>query len=336
MVTVKDVAREAKVSPATVSRVLSKSAYVSPEKRERVLAAMRKLGYVPNLAAQSLRGNEPFAGGMLRGIGVIVSSGALRFSHEFFAPILDGIHMELKNQQQLLAFSRQIDEFANDPWLLNLLSPEACTGLIFVGCSPYNDKILTQVIDWEIPVVLVEFTYKGLDAVIADKRDGMRQAVCHLVSLGHKRLIYVGPRDERAESFEQAVLSAGLEFGDDSVVEAPFSMARAYEVFRGVLGRKDFTGIVAACDTVAIGVIRAIHDAGLSVPEDLSVIGFDDLLVASFLTPRLTTVAVNKVELGRYAVRRLIDKLEMEGSSGTITICPVHLVVRESTSPPRT
>lgn len=335
LVTIKDVAREANVSASTVSRVLSKSANVSKEKRERVLAAMKKLGYVPNLAAQSLRGNGSFVNSWTKGIGVIVSSKAMEISPEFFTPILEGIQIEAEQQNQVVAFNRRIDEFANKPSLLNELAPEVATGLVFVGCSPYNDQVLSQVVDGEVPIVLVEFTYKGLDAVIADKWDGMRQAVNHLASFGHRQIVYVGPVDERARGFEMALQEAELCRSGDIIFPAEFSLREGYRACREVLGRRSFTGLVAASDAIAFGAIRAIHDAGLSVPEDVSVLGFDDVPMAEFLTPRLTTVAVNKVDMGRYAVRRLMDSATFAGLelSGTVTICPVGLVVRESTGP---
>lgn len=335
MVTLKDVAKKAGVSQASVSRVLSGSPYVSEEMAKRVLEAVDALGYVPNPAARALvLGKDLSVHGQGEGVGVLVASAALKFSHSFFSEILDAIDQELESYGKWIAYVKDSQEIRKNPRMMGLMSPKYVEGLVFMGDSvsfPFLEKIASS----KLPIVLIGFSAAGLDSIIFDKENGIKELIDHLVGLGHRRLAYMGGNDERRSTFISYLQAKGLEVREDWLVHTPWTTEDGYKSAYRLFSKEGElpTAVIGGCDLICVGVVRGILDCGLRVPEDISVAGFDDINIAKYMVPRLTTARVHRKDIGQFAARRIIDQLNNQSEANMVARSPIKLIVRDSTGP---
>lgn len=336
-VTLKDIAREAGVSVATVSKVLrgEPETFIGASTREKVAAAARRMGYRQNLHARSLRtGKSELIGLMAFDVNIRVA--LLRLQAVDQAVRARGYRTAVWSASgQVDAEQRALDECQS----------HMADGLILVHPSAaLSGSMLQPLLEAGTPVVTLEpVPGVDLDCVTVDRRHGTYLAVRHLLELGHRRiaLLHGDQRYEtdrgRTAGYLQAYAEAGLEVDRSLWLEAGAGYRAGYEAARALLQRR--AGQTAAfCnnDEIAIGAMRAFREAGLRIPEDVAVVGFDNLEVAEFAAVPLTTVSQPIVEQARTAVERLFRRIEHPGEQlepHTVHLPPT-LVVRESSGSP--
>lgn len=345
-VTLADVAARARVSPATVSRVLNGNYPVAEATRERVLQAVDELDYVLNGPASSL------AAATSDLVGILVND----IADPFFGIIAGAAQSAIGQSASGRAGGEKLAVVCNtggsperELMYLTLLQRQRAAAVVLTGGSfedPEHTAAtaakLARLAEAGTRVVLCGRPPVPEDAtattLVFDNRGGARRLTEHLLSLGHRRIGYITGPDgytttrHRLEGHRAALASAGL--GDAPVVHGPYERAAGYESARELLRRDpDLTAIVAASDTVALGVCAALRDLGLSIPGDVSVTGFDDLPFAIDTAPALTTVRLPLHEAGRRA--GLLAMGAEDPASGGVATIEAELKVRGSTAPPK-
>lgn len=331
MSTMRDVAHHAGVSIATVSHVINGTRPVSDELRERVRQSMDALNYQRNTLARALRSRRSDM------IGVIVPD----TSNPFFAEVAQGIeNVGLEHEYSLLLCNSD-----NDLGRLLLhtknLSSKRVDGLIFATSGDDFEAVREELRN-DIPIVVVDLNTLGFptDAVLFDNHRGGWLATRHLLDLGHRRIACItGPsrqsiRRDRELGYRQALAEASAPVDETLVREGDFRPDSAYRHALDLLRLPDPpTAIFAANDLMAMGVLRATRELGVVVPDQLSVVGFDDIALAAFTTPALTTISIPKVEMGQAAARMLLQRVEKPDKPIEQLVLEIELIVRESTAP---
>lgn len=326
--TIHDVARSAGVSPSTVSRVLNHSLHpVSPGGQRRVLAAARRLGYIPNMLARSLLRHETSA------IGVLIPD----ISNPYYAAILRGIEDAIGPTGRAVILCNTDRQAEKQQAYLMALMERRVDGVIVAGGA--FDQADVDLVRGRMPVVAIGRHRVRLPSVRVDNIAAGAMATDHLLSLGHRRIaLLAGPStsltaSDRQRGCRRALRAARVPFDGGLVVEVGFSAEGGSRGARRLIERGRVpTAIVASNDQAAIGAVRALHDLGLRVPDNISVIGFDDAPLAAFTVPALTTVSIPMREMGSEAGRLLLSLLQGRGGSPVVLPCALH--VRESTGPP--
>ena len=324
--TIRDVARRAGVSISTVSRVLNDTSPVAEAKRELVFEAAEALGYAPNPAALSLHGKRT------GGVGVLLPF----VSGEFFSELLHGLDGAAQELGLFLTVStshRRADEFQKTVRALD----RRVDGLI-VMAPELDAEGAAPLVKPGTAVVFVNTDAAGLPADVLnfDNYGGARALTEHLLGAGHRRIAHVrGPATawdarERARGYQDAMNEAGAST-DGLVFDGDYTRETGYAVAAACLGARP-TAILAANDYCALGVVSALHEAGVAVPDDVAVCGFDGLPSTRYTVPPLTTARVPLREIGDRAVRRLAARLDGGGVGLVHDVAPVEVVARESTA----
>ena len=333
MATIRDVARASRVSVATVSRVFNESPRVSETTRVRVVKAATRLGYWPNGTARSLITNRTHA------LGVLLPD----LHGEFFSEVIRGIDSAARQRRLHLLVSSY--GTAPDDLLSALRTMRGrVDGLIVM--APDAGVSVALHLRGGGPTVLLnpEIDVQGRDSISIANYDGAHAMVGHLLGLGHRRIAMIrGPEKnidarQRLEGYRAALVDGGLEPAADLEVRAHFNERSGYEAAIELLKRRPRpTAIFAANDHMAVGVLGALQDSHVRVPEDIAVVGFDDIPMARYLTPPLTTVHVDMTQLGQRAVEMLLEPHAPGGQEGRREILSTTLVVRSScgSKPPR-
>jgi LacI family transcriptional regulator len=357
--TVYDVANAAGVSIATVSRVLRKPDAVREGTRERVQAAIRSLGYVPSGNARSLAGTrtgvvglflpgydaapEDSRPGLVTDAGVRVvddrnHAGDPTTSNLYFDEVLRGAEIEAWSRG--LALMVAAGRGPSREVIVNDVAGRV-DGLAVLSQTVPDD--LLEHVGRRIPVVVLadDRSDRGFDSVAVDNAGGMWTLASHVLGrLGVSDVVYLaGPVDspddmERLSGFRTALDAAGVGHGEVRMLHGDFSRATAYDLATGVLADRVPRAILCSNDQSALGVLDACTDRGLRVPEDVLVTGFDGIDAARFSTPPLTTVHQPMADLGRAAVRAVMDRVEDPDGPPRVTRLPVEVLLRES-CPPR-
>jgi len=336
-----DVARLAGVSRATVSYVVNgltgDRVPISEETRQRVLDAVAELGYEPDARAQALRS------GNTKAIGLIIPD--IRNPH--FWENADGVEQEARvSGYHLLLSSMDLSpEYAED--VFKDLSRRRIDGLIlmgsFIGQSEEAKNTLTQLLKRRLPIVEISDHFNvdyTVDCVVSDYRAATMEVMSHLLSLQHRRigLIYGVAMPELAEDrlqpYQDSLQAAGLSADQELIVECGPTIEDGYQAVLQLLKLPSRpTALIAINDLLAIGALRAARDLSLHVPTDLSLASYDDILMAKYLVPRLTTVSKDAVRLGREAVQLLMARIQEPNRSYQRINIPARLIIRESTGP---
>lgn len=324
-----DVAKLAGVSAQTVSRISTGAQRVSPATREKVLAAMAELGYSPNTAAQALRS------GKFKVLGVLTQN--IQLTGE---ALTTGGVVEAASESGYTIALVQTHEPENEGGnLVRRLTQQAIDGLIIVQAGTSTDEQLALPIDLPVAVSDRMLSHK-YPSVNADQPEGMRKAMGHLIDLGHRYIAHVtGPKDSqsailRQTLWKQHLQTAGLP--ESPLYEGDWSPKSGYTAGKEIAKDPRITAVLCANDEIAFGVMRAFHEAGLRVPEDISVVGFDGIALAEFVPVPLTTVYQDFAQAGRTMVKIVIEQIENGIIAGDYhRLIPTKLVVRESTGPAR-
>jgi len=333
-VTLLDVARLAGVSTATVSRALEKPQSVAQTTRARVMKAVVGCGYTPNIVARNLRRQET------RLITILLAD----VTNPFFNEIVRGIEQVAREN----GYSVLLADSENDPGQENaygnLLATKRTDGMILLnGRLPVGLQLPAET-SVEAPIVVACEYLPNIDlpTVQIDNVAAAKQATEHLLQLGHRRIGFItGPvwnvlSRDRLYGYRDAILEGGLAFDQALVVNGDFSIRSGIGATESLINLPSPpTAIFASNDEMAFGVIRAARDAALRVPEDISVVGFDDIRFAAFVDPPLTTVRQPGQEIGRRAMVHLIKILSGERVADRRILLPTELIVRGSTAAPR-
>jgi len=331
-VSAEDVARRCGVSRTTVSFVLNNTPgkRISEETRQKVLEAARELNYTPNPQARKLALTKRFS------IGFFICHPQSIFSDAFIPRLIDGIAQRLNKYRVRLILQPVKLKQSN---YLKLAREEKIDGIILINTHD-KDEGLRELVDRGFPVVVIgRVADEGVMQVDIDNHESARRAVNYLIEMGHRRIamvthastIYYAARD-RLEGYMHAIRSAGIPVDAELIRTGDFTEESGYRAVSQLLDLKPRpTAIFAGNDVIAYGGIKAIKDRGLKIPQDISIIGFDDDYLSRYLNPPLTTVAVPAGGLGSEAATLLMKMIESEEQvEPQRRILPSHFSVRES------
>ncbi|MGB9757233.1 MAG: LacI family DNA-binding transcriptional regulator [Candidatus Bipolaricaulaceae bacterium] len=324
-VTIHDIARLLGVSPSTVSRALSGKGRISPATREKIRRVAEELGYRPNALARGLATRRTGE------VGVVIHERHLPLDERsFYGVILEAIEAELAVHGYHVLFSTMGDQF-----FPRCVEERRVDGLIILGTDVSED--LVRSLAEFVPLVLVDHTFPGIPSVVSDNVGGARLATLHLLDHGHREVAFVAETladpsfRARFEGYRLALRERGLRVRRGFVVEGGRRSDSDQVAMAKLLGGGRLpTAIFAANDFMAVGAIKALTTAGLKVPQDVAVVGFDDGALATLVHPPLTTVRVPRVEMGRAAARKLLALLRGGNAHPVVEILPTALTVRTS------
>ena len=308
--TIAEVAREARVSSQTVSRVLNKRPDVAPETRQLVQEVINRLGYQPNALARSLASRRT------RTLGLITAD----FSDYFFTQVIAGAEIEARKHGYFFMLGSTERNPQDEPEYIRLLTEYRVQGILFARPSAEQDhRHLLSLLRDGVPVVTTAYHLPGQDLTVVDidNVDGGQQATRYLLECGRRRAAMItGPGtwksvNDRTRGYRQALEETDIPFDPGLVAQGDWSYQSGYQAMQELLGRGiSFSALFAQNDQMAIGAIRALREAGRRVPQDVSVVGYDDIPVAEYCDPPLTTIRQPMQEVGKVATRLLIQSIE--------------------------
>jgi LacI family transcriptional regulator len=328
MATIKEVAVLAGVSSATVSHVINGTRYVSDAVRDQVLNAMKELDYRPNDLARSLRS------GITHTLGLIIPDS----SNPFFAELGHCIENAAFKAGYSVILCNTENDMRKELLYVDVLTKKLVDGMIFVAAGE-NADIFKSLVDLDIPVVVMDRNYEGLDLelVSSDNHQGGVLATSHLISLGHTRIgcvsgpSKINPSSKRLDGYMEALKSKGLPVDPKYIVQGDFHPESGFDAGIKLLSLPERPTAIFACnDLMAMGVIKAAASMGLRVPEDLALVGYDDIELASYTNPPLSTIKQPKVEMGLTALQIILDRIGNRESGRQKIQLPVSIVVRSS------
>ena len=329
MATIKDVAALAKVSIATVSHVINGTRYVTPELRESVVAAMAELHYEPNLVARGLRSNRTNL------VALVIPD----ISNPYFPELARGVQ-DVANQHGYVTILGNTDrDIAQERRILHILSRQRVEGIIINPAGITAEELLPiQAAGVHIVIFGHQIAHPAFDSVMIDDRQAARDIVAHLIARGHQCIAHLGsPRPNsgrlRYEGYVQALQERCLTVDADLVTEGLWTQKGGYAAMQALLRRRPLpTAVFAANDLMAIGAMLSIQQAGLHIPGDIAVAGFDNIDQAACVTPSLTTVHQPKYEMGKQLAEILFGRLRKEAPrAAQRIIVPYALEIRAST-----
>lgn len=331
-ITRKQVARRAEVSEATVSYVVNNGPRnVAPETRERVLTAIQELGYYPSDVARSLRIQRTST------IGLVLPDTA----NPYYGELARNIESRCYQQGfTVLLCNSNLDPDRERDYVF-MLRNKRVEGIVFIPTG-IDSAAIRDVIESRIPTVILDYEVPGLPSIVVDEFSGGYQAAQHLLALGHTRFACVTRANDtsssrsRSAGFLAALGDAGFAQDSTLLYEAGPDIADGEAAALAILSRPDrLTAMFAHDDSIALGVMRGVYRSGLSIPRDISVVGFDNIAESAYFYPPLTTIANSKQRMGEEAARLLLRFMTGEGPppEPSITVLDVQLVERESTGP---
>lgn len=329
-VTIYDVAREANVSMATVSRVVNGNPNVKPTTRKKVLEAIDRLGYRPNAVARGLASKKTTT------VGVIIPD----ISSIFYSELARGIEDIATMYKYNIILSNSDQNTDKELHLLNTMLGKQVDGIVFMGGN-ITDVHVEEFKRSPVPIVLAASVEEQAQtpSVNINYEQAIYDSVQLLVEKGHKRIAFVsGPMSEPINSvrklagYKRALEEAGIAFDDALVAEGDYSYDSGIEALAHLLEQSDKpTAVIAATDEMALGVIHGAQDRGVSIPEDLEVIGFDNTRLSLMVRPQLTTVVQPTYDIGAVAMRLLTKLMNKEQVDDQIVELPHRIEERQST-----
>jgi LacI family transcriptional regulator len=333
MVTLNDVAKRAGVAPITVSRVINKSGYASEQTRRRVENAVAELGYVPSGPARSLRLNRT------NSIALVLTD----ITNPFWTTVARGVEDIASEAGYSVTYCNTDEDESKELKNISLLLQQQVDGILLVPAqSKANSVEFIQ--EHEVPIVVLDrrIPETNVDIVRCDSEDGAYQLTSYLLELGHRQIaMLTGPEgistaDDRLSGYGRAMVQAGLQVAEERVYRGSFTQNSGFEMAKEAMSLTPRpTAIFAANNFIAIGVMKAMQELELSVPEDIALVGFDDLPESLVVFPFLTAAAQPAHEMAIIATRLLLDRITGEASEGSQElVLPTELIIRQSAGEP--
>ncbi|MBO8160551.1 MAG: LacI family DNA-binding transcriptional regulator [Thermosipho sp. (in: Bacteria)] len=327
-VTIRDIAREAGVSINTVSRALNNKPDVNEKTRKIILNIAKKMGYVKNINASSLRSKKTHI------VGVIIADS----SNPFYAEVLKGIEAASRKYGYQIILMNTERSYSNEERAIEILLQRRVDGLLITPVQDRNDDII-ELKNSEIPFVVVgrHFDDLEIDEIFSDEIKGGYLATKYLLDKGRKNILmlngflFKSAARMRLEGYKKALKEYDIEFNEEYMIATDIDVEDGFrEIIKVFEKGLKIDGVVCYNDLMAYGVLKALNNLGLKVPDDIGVVGFDDIYFSSLVCPSLTTVKIRKFEMGYEAFKMLLQRMKNRRKKRKIKILDVELVVRNS------
>ncbi|MDP5274071.1 LacI family DNA-binding transcriptional regulator [Chengkuizengella axinellae] len=328
--TIYDIAREAGVSIATVSKVINNTGRIGDKTKQKVMKVMKELDYQPSIVASALTGKRTHT------IGLLIPD----IANPFFAEIarsVEDMGNELGFSVMMCSTDNNIDKESK---YISLLEQKRVDGII-IATGTRNTDVLQNLLKKKLPIALIARDLPSLpvDTVLVDDYMGGYEATSHLISLGHQKIsiiaedLKVMSSKERIRGYRQALEDHGMEYDEEQIHVSDFTIEGGREVAATILAENNPATAIFACnDLLAMGVIQAAREIGVEIPSDLSIIGFDNTILASLCDPPLTTIAQPIQDMGKQVVELLVKEIKQEKQSKQRVVLMPSLEVRNTTS----
>ncbi|MGJ9457674.1 LacI family DNA-binding transcriptional regulator [Oceanobacillus sp. CF4.6] len=334
MVTIKDVAKATGVSPSTVSRVIADNPRISPETKKKVRKSLKELGYHPNISARNLVAKSTKA------IGVIMPSSADKaLQNPFFPEILRGVGSVTHRMQYSMTLSSGQTEEEIFEEVQRMVHGSYVDGVILLY-SRINDRVMNFLRENEFPFLIVGKPYENINEITHVDNDNFsagKEITKYLIDHGHERIAFIGGSKElfvtldRESGYEAALKEAGLEVVETYKIHTEFLKSGGREAVENLLAlEKRPTGIVVSDDLMSLGVLSMLEESGVNVPQDISLVSFNNVYLSEITRPALTTVDIQIQQLGAQSAKALIEKTINEKEPAKRIIIPHRIVCRDS------
>lgn len=329
--TIRDVADHVGVSPATVSRVLNNYPHLRPEIRVKVLEAIAELGYERNRVAQRLRATRSLV------IGLVVTD----ITNPFLSTIMATVEAVFAEHGYSVLMSNTASDAQREHNYLNMMASEGVAGLVVVPTSENAERV-RELAESGMPVVIIDRLMQDapLDCILSDNIGGAQSAVEHLLTLGHQKIGHIGgplqvtSGRQRLEGYLQAMQAAGLPVDPGWIRIADHRYEGGYQNTVNLLSdHPELTALFIENNMMSLGALTALHDQQVRIPDDLSIVGFDDLPWYTVLNPPLTVIVQATSDIGHRAASLLLERIEQPTLPPRIAILPTTLLTRGSTAP---
>ncbi|MCL6570663.1 MAG: LacI family DNA-binding transcriptional regulator [Bacillus sp. (in: Bacteria)] len=335
-VTIKDVAILAKVAPSTVSRAIADSPRISETTKQTVKKAMEQLGYHPNLNARNLASKSTQTIGL-----VMPSSGDVVFQNPFFPTVLQGISEGVHEKEYALHMTTGKSEKQILDAVIRMVQGKSVDGVILLN-SKVEDKVITYLKERDFPFILIGKPYKDVEEITHVDNDNfraMKEATEYLIQHGHQHIGFIGGSldlvvtVDRLLGYERALSNASIELRNEYIIHEEFLREGGQEGVAELMALEQRpTALVVADDFMALGVLNKLDELGIKVPEDISIVSFNNVLLAEMAKPPLTSVDINIFDLGYQASKNLIQKVENSNEPTKRIIIAHKLIERSSCS----
>jgi DNA-binding LacI/PurR family transcriptional regulator len=330
--TIYDIAKKTGFSITTVSRALNNYPDVAAKTKKLILDAVEEMDYYPNSIARSLTTKKSWTLGV-----IFIEDLGVGIKHPFFSAVIQSFKQQVEDFGYDIIFLSQYVGSEKKSYLDHALH-RGVDGIIVV-CSNYDNPEVQNLMASNIPSVVIDLHSNKSSVVYSDSFSGSELAVNHLYSLGHRKIAHISGHTktfagtERLRGFVEAVNKLNLTIPSTFIVEGGFfSYEDGYDAMKVLLELKDRpTAVFVAGDMMALGAISAVKEVGLNVPEDISIVGFDDIEIAKYTTPKLTTVRQDTDLIGENAAKVLLDQINDNNKVYSAVTVPVELINREST-----
>lgn len=331
-ITIKDIAKLAGVSHTTVSRALNDSELIKTSTKEKIKKIAMEKGYTPNVSARSLVLDRSY------NIGLFFSTLSEGTSSSFFHEVVRGVSLVIKNEYNLIV--KGIDQY-NDFFAI---TKKSFDGIIIMSQSPKDEAFIEDISNKKIPMILLNRESKKdvSSWVLSDDRMGSQKATQYLIDMGHKDIAIIEGIEgfqssvERKEGYIRAMKDNDIEIDPDFMVKGEYNLQSGYTAMIEILNlKKRPTAVFCSNDDMAVGAMKAIISKGLSIPEDISIVGFDDNIFSEYTNPGLTTVRRPVGLIGQIGARYLIDVLDNSREESLKMNIKTELIVRDSVKKPK-
>lgn len=333
MLTIYDIAKITGFSPTTVSKVINNYPDVSDKTRKKIKDALAELEFQPNAQAQFLSTKKTWT------LGVVYYEGmGIGLAHSFFSNVIQSFKQRAEEYGYSLLFGSKTDRLKNSTFL-EYFKYVRVDGIVIISTEE-DDKETEEIVKSDFPSVIIDMRSKNAATVSSNNESGCKAAIDYLYKLGHRKIAHitggyngkVWSSNIRCKFYQLEMEKLGLDIPDGYIVDGVnFDFSGGYEAMRRILKLKDRpTAVFASGDKMALGAIAAIRDAGMDVPKDFSIIGFDDIELARYVTPGLTTVRQKSDKLGEAAADLLVQQINEKKKSIENIIIPVEFIERDS------
>lgn len=327
-VTIKDIARLANVSHTTVSRALNNSPFIKENTKKKIIEIANQLNYVPNYNAKSLVLNKSY------NIGVFFSTISKGTSPSFFHEIIDGVNSNIEEKYNLVI--KGIDDLKS----LNYISKDRFDGIILVSQSESDNQVIYDVISKDIPLVVLnrKVEIDNVANILSSEKEGAYEATDYLIKNGHKDIAIIEGKEGfkssvfRREGYINALINNKIKINNEYIVRGEYNVESGFKAMKKLLGlRKIPTAVFCSNDDMAFGAMRAIEEHELRVPEDISIIGFDDSEFCNYVSPALTTVRKLSHKVASAGCKKLLEIInDSDKTLNDKVYISTKLIIRDS------